>query len=108
VSGNNALMLNTEWRFPITDYLSLGFPWGEWRFPGIQGALFTDFGRAWTTHAPVAGWLGSYGVGWRMSLGYPFVLRLDLGWRFGSVNGYQLPFNYTGRHFVEFWFGVNY
>ena len=108
VSGNNAVMLNTEWRFPITDYLSLGFPWGEWRFPGIQGALFTDFGRAWTSGAPMVGWLGSYGVGWRMSLGYPFVLRLDLGWRFGSVNGYQLPFNYTGRHFVEFWFGVNY
>jgi hemolysin activation/secretion protein len=96
-------------RFALTDYLSFGFPFGEWRFPGIQGALFFDVGRAWFTNASERSWLGSYGFGTRMSLGYPFVLRLDVGWRFGDLAGqYQLPLNFRRNHFVEFWIGINY
>jgi len=109
VAGNNALLANTEWRFPLTDYLTFGFPFGEWRFPGIQGALFFDIGRAWFSNAPLRAWLGSYGFGSRMSLGYPFVLRLDVGWRFGELNGgYDLPVNYQRNRFVDFWVGINY
>jgi hypothetical protein len=109
VAGNNAVLANTEWRFALTDYLSFGFPFGEWRFPGIQGALFFDVGRAWFSNAAARGWLGSYGFGTRMSLGYPFVLRLDVGWRWGDLQGrYQLPLNYRRSRFVDFWVGINY
>jgi hypothetical protein len=44
-----------------------------------------------------------------MSLGYPFVLRLDVGWRWGDLQGrYQLPQNYRRSQFVDFWVGINY
>jgi hypothetical protein len=110
VAGDRAVMGNVEWRFPITDYLSFGFPFGEIRFPGVQGALFTDLGRAWSEVATERGWLGSYGLGLRMSLFAPLVLRLDLGRRFalGSRDAYALPSNYQARGFADFWFGFNY
>jgi outer membrane protein assembly factor BamA len=109
VAGSSALMLNTEWRFTITDYLTFGFPFGDLRFPGVQMAFFGDVGRAWSRLSTDRGWLGSYGLGWRMSLGYPFVLRLDLGWRYGALDGgYYLPGSYRSSRFVDFWFGFNY
>jgi hypothetical protein len=110
VSGTRVLMGNVEWRFPITDYLSIGFPFGEWRFPGVQGALFADIGKAWSARSLPRGYLGAYGLGLRMSLGAPLVLRLDLGWRYhtGRADDYQLPQRYTGRRFADFWFGYNY
>jgi hypothetical protein len=45
-----------------------------------------------------------------MPLGPAFVLRLDIGYRFSSGNVllYSLPLNYSGRHFVDFFFGFNY
>jgi len=108
VTGSNALLINTEWRFPITDYLTFGFPFGEWRFPGVQGALFADLGRAWLPRLSSRGYLGAYGLGLRMSVVFPLVLRLDMGWRYGSLADYQLPSNYRGRRFVDFWFGFDY
>ena len=121
VSGSRALMGNVEWRFPLTDYLSVGLPLGEVRFPGVEGAFFGDLGKAWTTGLSRAV-LGAYGLGLRMSLGPPFVLRLDIGWRFalGDPTSYALPPAdyrwrrhggsdlYGGGHFVDFWFGFDY
>lgn len=109
LTGNMAAMFNLEWRFPLTDYLSFGFPFGDVRFPGIQGALFGDVGRAWTERTERRGVIGSYGAGFRMNLGFPLVLRLDLGWRYGARDsGYSLPLNFRGSRFVDFWFGFNY
>ncbi len=110
VAGDRALMGNVEWRFPLTDYLMVGFPFGELRFPGVEGALFTDLGRAWSEQSNDRGWLGAYGLGLRMSLGAPLVLRLDLGWRysFGNRVLYSLPTNYNGSGFAAFWFGFDY
>jgi len=108
VSGSRAAMINAEWRFPLTDYLSLGFPFGEWRFPGIQGALFADIGRAWTPRTPERSALGAYGLSLRMSIGFPVVLRLDLGWRYGKLGTYDLPLNYRRTRFASLWFGFNY
>jgi len=79
-------MANVEWRFPLTNYLSIGSPIGEIRFPGVQGALFADLGRAWSEQATDRGWLGAYGLGLRMSLFGPLILRLDMGWRYGLGN----------------------
>jgi len=110
VAGSRVWMLNTEWRFPITDFLSIGFPFGEMRFPGVQGALFADAGRAWSAPATRRGTLGSTGLGLRMPIGPPLVLRLDLGYRFhsGALSGYSLPEQRNGSKFVDFFFGFNY
>jgi hemolysin activation/secretion protein len=103
-------LLNSEWRFPITNFLSIGFPFGEVRFPGVQGALFADVGHAWTAATSDRGTLGSSGLGLRMPIGAPLVLRLDLGYRFhsGAVSGYALPASHHGAKFVDFFFGFNY
>jgi hypothetical protein len=110
VAGTRAWMVNLEWRFPITDYLDLGFPFGPVRFPGVQGAFFWDEGRAWTPLTEARGTLGSSGLGFRMPLGPAFVLRLDMGYRFssGNVDLYSLPLSSQGRRFVDLFFGFNY
>jgi hypothetical protein len=110
VAGDRAVMGNLEWRFPITDYVSLGLPVGELRLPGVQGALFTDLGRAWSEQSTARGWLGAYGLGLRMSLVPGLVLRLDLGWRYalGDRAAYALPPTYRRSRFADFWFGFDY
>jgi hypothetical protein len=110
LAGSRIWMLNAEWRFPLTDYLTLGFPFGEWRFPGIEAALFYDIGRAWEPQqfVPQPGALGAYGTSFRMNIGFPLVLRLDVGWRFGDRAAYQLPIENRRKHFVDFWFGFDY
>ena len=110
VAGDHAVMGNLEWRFPITSYLAMGFPVGELRLPGVQGAVFTDLGRAWSVPARDRGWLGSYGLGLRMAVIQPLVLRLDMGWRYsvGDASLYFLPANYQRRGFVALWFGYDY
>ena len=110
VAGDRAAMGNLEWRFPLTNYLSLGFPFGEFRLPGVEGALFGDLGRAWSELSTGRGWLGAYGLGLRMSLFEAVVLRLDLGWRYalGDRTQYSLPLHFQGSRFVDFWFGFDY
>ena len=66
LAGTSAWVRHAEWRFPIPDCLSVGVPFGEVRFPGVQAALFTDYGRAWSFTAPQRGTLGSSGLGLRM------------------------------------------
>ncbi len=110
IAGTRAWLFNAEYRFPILDFLTIGFPFGAARFPGVQGALFLDYGRAWTsttTHRPV---LGATGLGLRMPLGPPLVLRLDLGYRIGleNLDLYRLPNASNHRRFVDFFFGFNY
>ncbi|HEX4575208.1 MAG TPA: hypothetical protein VH158_08755 [Gemmatimonadales bacterium] len=110
VAGTRAWLWNSEWRFPITDFLSIGFPFGEARFPGVQGALFLDLGKAWTPAVEGRGTLGSAGLGLRMPVGPPLVLRLDFGYRFhsGDLAAYSLPAEAQGTRFVDFFFGFNY
>src|SRR6266576_2025841 len=110
VAGTRAWLVNTEWRFPITEFLSIGFPFGVARVPGVQGALFADLGRAWSATSEKRGTLGSGGLGLRMPVGPPLVLRLDLGYRChsGALTGYALPSQGSGSKFVDFFFGFNY
>src|SRR3989475_5418466 len=110
VAGTRAWLFNAEWRFPITEFLSVGFPSGVARFPGVQGALFLALGRAWTAATEERGPLGSAGLGLRMPVGPPLVLRLDLGYRFnaGPLDTYTLPSHSRGSRFVDFFFGFNY
>lgn len=109
VTGSRAFLLNQELRFPFADFLAIGFPFGELRFPSVQGAVFVDVGGAWTDASVDRGVLGSAGLGLRMPIGFPLVLRLDVGWRFalGETLGYGLSSSADGR-FVDFFFGFNY
>jgi len=110
VAGTHAWLFNAELRFPIINFLTIGFPFGAARFPGVQGALFVDYGRAWTDATTARGVLGSSGLGLRMPIGPPLVLRLDLGYRFhsGDLGFYGLPQSNRGTKFVDFFFGFNY
>lgn len=112
VSGTHAWVTNGEWRFPITNFVTVGFPFGSIRFPQVQGAVFNDFGQAWYDRDYSPRVLGSAGVGFRTAIIPGLVLRLDLGNRYspnpdaralaGSSPGF-----YRGR-FVDFFFGYNY
>lgn len=111
VAGTRAFLINQEVRFPISNFLSIGFPFGEIRFPGVQGAIFADVGGAWDPPpSPNRGVLGSAGFSLRMPVFPPFVLRLDIGDRFefGPTSGYSLSDPANGRGFVSFFFGYNY
>jgi hypothetical protein len=112
LDGTRAWLLNSEWRFPVTNYVTVGFPFGPLRFPQVQGAAFGDLGQAWYDGGYDPRVLGSAGVGFRMALVPGFVLRLDVGRRY-SLNGRPAPEGaasndaYT-RRFVDLFFGYNY
>jgi hemolysin activation/secretion protein len=110
VGGTRAVMLNTEIRFPIANYIGLGLPIGLLRFPGVQGAIFNDIGGGWTDETTDRGLVGSAGFGLRMALFYPLVLRFDFGWRYntGNIGLYSLPALAGQRGFFDFFFGFNY
>ncbi|MCI0435720.1 MAG: hypothetical protein L0271_19055 [Gemmatimonadetes bacterium] len=112
LAGSRVWLINQEWRFPVLDGLSLAFPFGTLRLPGVQGAVFTDLGSSWLENqAGSGGAWGSYGLGFRSSLGPPLVLRLDIGRRFRTrapppvIFGGGEGFNDT---FVDFFFGFNF
>ena len=79
-------MANQEVRFPLLTHLTLGTPLGDLDFPEIQGALFTDVGKAWFESWDNRAILGSYGISFRLAIGPLAVLRFDVGRRFSSDN----------------------
>src|SRR5204862_20705 len=79
VAGTRAWLVNSEWRFPITDFLTIGFPFGAARFPGVQGALFLDVGGATSVTVARRGILGSSRIGPPDSLRFDYVGPLGLG-----------------------------
>src|SRR5690606_20553465 len=57
LAGSRVWLVNQEWRFPILHGLAFAFPFGQLRFPGIQGALFVDAGSSWLEdHKPDGAW----------------------------------------------------
>ncbi len=112
VSGTRVFLFNQEFRMPLLDFLSFGTPIGQIRFPGIQSAVFLDFGGAWShDDSPNRGILGSGGFGLRMSFGGALVLRLDMGWRFDMTGGARnnvLRVGFDPGWFTQFFFGFNY
>jgi len=91
--GRNVLLVNNELRFPLVNDLLIGFPIGAMRFQAIRGALFFDAGNAWEDE--YRDLVGSFGFGFRVSLGYVTVLRFDFARKtdFNTVwNGYDFDF----------------
>ncbi len=82
--GSRVWFANAEWRFPLLHGLALAFPFGTIRFPGIQAAPFFDVGQVWLEDRDPLGVWGSWGIGFRMPILFPLVLRLDVGKRFAS------------------------
>ncbi len=112
LAGSRVWLVNQEWRFPLLHGLSFSFPFGDLNLPGVQGALFADLGSSWleSMSKPEGTW-GSYGSGFRMSLGAPLVLRLDVGRRFRIGQLPPVVFSADerfGQTFVDFFFGFNY
>jgi Tol biopolymer transport system component len=106
--GSRVWMLNFEWRFPLMHQLALGFPFGTIRFPGIQAAPFLDMAQVWLEHRRPGGIWGSYGIGFRMPLLYPIVLRLDVGRRFQSGDNPISLIPDFDKTDVVFFIGFNY
>ncbi len=106
--GSRAWLTSLEWRFPLLNGLTLGFPFGALRFPGVQAAPFLDMAQIWLEHRRPQGIWGAYGIGFRMPIVFPIVLRLDVGWRFKTG---RLPTtlirDFHGTE-VDFFIGFNY
>jgi outer membrane protein assembly factor BamA len=103
-------MFNQELRFPLLNHLTIGFPFGDLDLPEIQGALFTDLGKATFETSPNRATLGSYGISFRLAVAPLAVLRLDVGRRFSNdrFRGYGLDRDQRDGGFVSFFFGTNY
>lgn len=107
--GNRVWMVNQEWRFPILNGLAFAFPFGTVRFPGVQGGLFLDLAQVWLEQREPEGIWGSWGLGLRMPILFPIVLRLDIGKRF--TLGDDLPTSGIAAFHkteVDFFIGFNY
>lgn len=89
ISGNKYMVANAEFRFPFVDQLAMRFPL-PLVLSQVGGALFTDFGSAWTdngywSYSPEGVFhlrylRASFGYGLRANLGI-VVLRFDEAWR---------------------------
>jgi Tol biopolymer transport system component len=91
VSGENMLLANLEFRYPLIDFVKLGWPL-PLAFQGIRGILFLDAGTAWDDNQsfkPIGGdpdrdgfYLNdikaSYGFGVRMNVFGFLIARWDL------------------------------
>jgi hypothetical protein len=110
IVGSQAFMFNQELRFPLLDHLTIGFPFGDLDLPQIQGALFTDVGKATFETSPGRATIGSYGISFRLAVAPLAVLRLDVGRRFSNdrFRGYGLDRDQRDAGFVSFFFGTNY
>jgi hemolysin activation/secretion protein len=110
LSGTHAWLANAEWRFPIANFVTVGFPFGAVRFPPVRGALFVDAGQAWNRGEYEHRVLGSMGLGFRMSLIPGFVMRVDVGRRYALAAAGESPADrdYWRRRFVDLFFGYDY
>jgi hypothetical protein len=110
LAGSRVWLVNQEWRFPILHGVSLTFPFGTLALPGVQGAVFADIGSSWLEGRNPAGTWGSYGSSFRMSLGAPLVLRMDVGRRFKSGAEPPVVFRNSSFNdtFIDFFFGFNF
>jgi hypothetical protein len=97
--NRNILFASNELRFPLIDNLLIGFPIGGLGFQAIRGALFFDAGSAWDDSFDQ--FIGSFGAGFRVSLGYLVLLRFD----FSRTTDFQTISPSTD---FDFFFGWNF
>lgn len=97
--NRNIIFSSNELRFPLINHFIVGSPIGGLGLRGIRGALFFDVGSAWDDDYDKL--LGSFGTGFRVTLGYLVVLRFDFSRRtdFHSI---------SDRTDFDFFFGWNF
>jgi hypothetical protein len=74
--GRTTYLLNTELRFPVIDRFALTLPFGTIEIPMFRGAVFLDVGKV-TRFIVDSDWLGSFGAGAELNLGYAPVIRVN-------------------------------
>ena len=79
--------------------LIIGFPIGALRFQAIRGAVFFDACNGWEVE--YRDLVGSFGFGFRVSLGYVTVLRFD----FARKTDFR---NVSNNYDFDFFFGWNF
>lgn len=109
IIGSRSVLINQELRFPVFHRIDMWLGFGRIPLPGIQGALFFDVGNAWDKQEKYPGLLASTGVGLRMSLGGPLVLRLDRARRINWLKNGPAGKRVLGkRYYTNFFFGFDY
>ncbi|UCF03961.1 MAG: PD40 domain-containing protein [bacterium] len=98
--GKRIILINNELRFPLIDRFLLRFPFGHIDFPFFRGSLFFDIGRV-DGFIHDTGWLGSFGTGVEMNLGYLPVVRIN----FSRLTDFKEIDDDTR---VDFFIGFNY
>jgi hypothetical protein len=99
-AGKRTLLVNSELRFPLIDRFVLKFPVGMIEFPLFRGSLFFDAGQA-SGFISDTGWLGSFGTGVEMNLGYLPVVRVN----FSRTTDFSTV---SGDTHVDFFLGFNF
>ncbi|MCU7499035.1 MAG: hypothetical protein HF300_07530 [Ignavibacteria bacterium] len=77
IRGQKLWISSLELRFPLIDLFAVRFPFIDFVFPNIRGALFFDSGGAWDKTYQET--LGSLGGGIRINLFDIITLRYDIG-----------------------------
>ena len=104
--GTRFAMMNLEFRFPMIQYLILGWPL-RIGFQNIRGVVFFDAGSAWTDNSTwkpftsVSGtngprfvdMRGGYGFGARVNMGF-LLLRYDIAWQTDLYRTWKTPIHY--------------
>lgn len=99
--GKSTFLLNNELRFPLVDRFAVGFPFGTLETPRMRGSLFFDLGRAYRFADFDTDWLGAFGLGAELNLGYAPVIRVN----FTRVTDFRTISSDTG---FELFIGYNY
>jgi hypothetical protein len=98
--GRSTYLLNSELRFPLVDRLNLYLPFGTIEFPMLRGSLFFDLGKT-DRYILNTDWLGSFGAGVELNLGFAPVIRLN----FTRTTDFSIISDNTE---VELFIGLNY
>jgi outer membrane protein assembly factor BamA len=100
--GRTTHLINTEIRFPLLDGLKIVLPFGPIEFPMFRGALFFDAGQATRNDFAIfdTDWLGAFGTGIELNLGYAPVIRVNFTWptdfiRIYGDTGFELFIGYN-------------
>lgn len=104
--GSRFMLANLEFRFPLIQYLILGWPL-KLGFQNIRGVAFMDIGSAWSNDKnwqpfqtkPSNGFLqlnnlrAGHGFGARVNMGF-LLLRYDIAWQTDFVSTKGAPIHY--------------
>lgn len=102
-SGRTIHLINSEIRFPLIDRFAIALPFGVIEMPMFRGAIFFDAGQATRNRADILDteWLGSFGLGTELNLGYAPVIRVN----FTRTTDFDTISSDTG---FELFIGFNY